>query len=69
MKTITLKVQVKIKDDGLDEDMLEEKLNDILYCIETPVEDDDGPLNHLEKYGHEIMIMDRSDKKVNNSKT
>ena len=64
MKTITLKVQVKIDEKNLSslqdpEDLIEDILND----IETPREDGDGhPVNHLKKYGYEVMIMDRSDK-------
>ncbi len=60
MKTINLKVQIKIDEDKVDN--AEDILTDLLACVETPIEDDNGPLNHLERYGYEAMIMDRSDR-------
>jgi hypothetical protein len=60
MKIINLKVRVKVLENQ--EKNAEDLLEDALYCIETPTEDDDGPLDHLAKHGYEIMIMDRDDK-------
>ncbi len=60
MKTINLKVQIKIDEDKVNN--AEDILTDLLACVETPIEDDNGPLNHLERYGYEAMIMDRSDR-------
>lgn len=63
MKTVILKVQIKIDEDKLTPPQnAEDVLADLLACVETPIEDDDGPINHLEKFGYEAMIMDRSDK-------
>jgi hypothetical protein len=58
MKTIILKVQIKIDTD--DEDTIEQ----LIDSIETPIEDENGPLDHLKKYNYEIMILDRSDKQT-----
>jgi len=63
MKIVTLKVQIKIDEDNLSPSQnAEDILCDLLACVETPIEDDNGPINHLKKYGYEVMIMDRSDK-------
>jgi len=56
MKTVTLTVRIKMDTDD------ENKLEDLISTIETPIEDEDGPFNSLIKYGYEIMIMDRDDK-------
>jgi len=63
MKIITLQVQIKIDEENLSSSQnAEDILDDLLACVETPIEDDDGPLDHLKKYGYESMIMNRSDK-------
>jgi len=63
MKTIILKVQIKIDTND------ESTIDDLISSIETPIEDENGPLNHLEKYNYEVMILDRSDKKVSTKKS
>lgn len=64
MKTIILKVQIKIDEDNLSSSQkAEDVLDDILALMETPVQDENlNPINHLQKFGYEVMIMDRSDK-------
>jgi len=56
MKTVTLTVRVKMDTDN------EEQFEKFISQIETPIEDEDGMLNSLVKYGYEITIMDRDDK-------
>jgi len=61
MKTINLKVQIKINEDkwpGPTEILLEDIFNE----IETPIELGNIPYNHLKDVGFEVMIMDRNDK-------
>jgi len=59
MKTVTLTVRVKVDTDD------EDKLEDVISTIETPYEDAEGAaVNHFIKYGYEIMIMDRDDRKT-----
>jgi len=57
MKTIILKVQIKVTDEKLP--MVEEMINH----IETPIQDPYGnTIDHLKTNGFEIMILDRDDK-------
>jgi len=56
MKTIILKVQIKVKPD------MEPQIEEMLDNIETPTEIDGVPIDALTRDGYEIMILDRNDK-------
>lgn len=59
MKTVTLVVRVQVSTAN------EDKLENVISTIETPYEDEDGAaVNHFIKYGYEIMIMNRDDRKI-----
>lgn len=63
MRIITLQIQIKIDEENLPSSQnANDILDDLLACVETPTQNDDGPLDHLKKYGYESMIMNRSDK-------
>ena len=55
MKTIILKVQIRVVDIS--------SLDEILNKLETPITDKYGnTINHLQERGYEVMILDRNDK-------
>ena len=56
---MTVTLQIKVDAEGEEAD---KQLGTLLNSIETPIGDKEGNfLNHLLKYGYEIMIMDRKE--------
>jgi len=66
MKTIILKLQIKIDEEKIhSHQTTEDLINNIITDIETPVLDiNNKPVDWFKKYGYEVMVLDSSDKNI-----